>query len=446
MKMKKALRVYQVEEARASILRRVSLEEVEVPFEVQASIRRLFGADLTPIQVTTRIIADVQKRGDAALREWTARLDGIELDRFEVPPEEVRAAVNTVDPGLVEALHLAADRVRAFHKHQPVHSWTDFGSHGALGQLVRPLNRVGIYVPGGTASLPSSLLMAAIPARVAGVSEIIVTSPPDRETGKPSPVILAAAAVADVERVFSLGGAQAIASLAYGTQTVPRVDKICGPGNLFVTLAKRQVYGVVGIDSLSGPTETLIIADESANPRYVAADLLAQAEHDIMATAILLTPSRSLAEEVNRETARQMASLSRASVIVRSLNRGGIVLTADLEEACALADEYAPEHLCLLIADPWRYVGRLRNAGGIFVGEYSFEVLGDYVAGPSHIMPTGGTARFASPLSVADFVKITSLVALDRGELFQLGSPAVTLAEAEGLTAHAQAVRARLTG
>ncbi len=280
---------------------------------------------------------------------------------------------------------------------------------GRLGQRVTPIERVGIYVPGGTAPLPSSLLMSVIPAQVAGVRSIMVCTPPN-----PHPSILAAAYLCGIDQVYQVGGAQAIAALTFGTESIPKVDKIVGAGNLFVTLAKQQVYGTVGLDGLAGPTETVVVADFSAKPAWVAADLLAQAEHDVLASAILLTPERSLAEAVQLEVARQMETLSRSEIIAQSLAvRSGIVLTPDLETACLLASDYAAEHTCLAVADPQKMAPLISNAGGLFLGEYSFEVLGDYVAGPSHVMPTGGTARFASPLNVMDFVKISSIIALD---------------------------------
>ncbi len=433
-----------LDRARQTILRRVPLDEVAVPQAVLDSIAQIFGARLTPTQAVERIIRDVRERGDAALREWSARLDGVDLPSFEVPPQQIEQAVAALDPQLIAALRLAAGEIERFHRRQTRNSWVDFGVEGALGQLVVPLRRVGLYVPGGSAPLPSSLLMAAIPARVAGVEQIVVCSPPQRATGQVSEVVLAAAQIAGVDRVFALGGAQAIAALAYGTESVPQVDKIAGPGNLFVVLAKRAVYGVVGIESLPGPTETLLIADARADPRMVAADLLAQAEH-VLASAILLTPSRPLAEAVQAEVARQIEALTRADAAAETVaRRGGIVIVPDLPTAFELANAYAPEHLCLLVEDAWQYVGLVRNAGGIFLGERSFEVLGDYVAGPSHIMPTGGTARYASPLSVDDFRKVISLVGLNEAALARLGPAAIRLAEAEGLTAHAAAVRARL--
>ncbi len=440
------LRIFDdVAEARRTILRRVPWAEQAIPDAVRAGIRRIFGEELTPEQAVTRVLDDVRRRGDEAVRAWTARIDGVDLESITVPPSEWEAAARRIEPKLLDALRLAAERIEAFHRRQPVDSWIDMGPQGVLGQWVRPIEAVGCYVPGGTAPLPSSLLMAAIPARVAGVPWVSVATPPDRTTGRIPDVTLAAAHVAGVDAVYAIGGAQAIGALAFGTETVRRVDKIVGPGGLFVTLAKRRVYGVVGIDGLYGPTETMVIADESADPALAAADLLAQAEHDVLATAILLTPSRALAERVQVEVARRMESLSRAEIIAQSLaGRGGIVITVDLHQAVELANEYGPEHLCLLVRDPWRWAGEVRNAGGIFLGEGSYEVLGDYVAGPSHIMPTEGTARFASPLSVADFVKRISLVALTPEASASLGEAAASLADAEGLTAHAAAARARV--
>ena len=448
------LRIYEDwEQARQTVLRRRDVMALdEVPEAVRAGIRRVFGEELPPQEAVARILADVRQRGDEALRDWTARIDGLTLDEIEVPVDALGAAYDSLPPDLANALHLAAERIHAFHARQPISSWTTTEMGGTLGQRVTPLARVGVYVPGGTAPLPSSLLMTVIPARVAGVDEVFVCTPPfdklrtspGREDGLVSDVILAAAHVAGVDRLFRLGGAQAIAALAYGTASVPRVDKIVGAGGLFTTLAKRQVYGQVGLDGLYGPTETVVVADDSANPAWVAADLLAQAEHDVLATAILLTPSRRLAEAVQAEVARQMEDLSRADVIAASLaGQGGIVLTPDLETAVRLADEFAPEHLCLSVREPEVWAERIRNAGGLFLGEHSFEVLGDYVAGPSHVMPTGGTARFASPVNVLDFVKITSVIALDADTAARLSPVAARLARAESLTAHAAAATAR---
>jgi histidinol dehydrogenase len=340
---------------------------------------------------------------------------------------------------------MAADRVLRFHQAQPVTSWMTNKLGGTLGQFIRPIRRVGVYVPAGTAPLPSSVLMSVLPARAAGVKEIALVAPPARGTGKVATVILAAAALCGVDEVYAMGGAQAIAALAYGTETIPAVDKIFGPGNLFVTLAKRQVFGVVGIDGLAGPTETMVIADEQAHAEWVAADLLAQAEHDVLAAAILLTPSRELAERVQAAVGKQIEQRGRAEVIAASLaNRSGAVVTRDLAEAVALANRYAPEHLCLAVREPWRLAEQVYAAGGIFIGEHSFEVLGDYVAGPSHVMPTGGSARFASPLNVLDFVHIVSLIGLDAATTKAIAPAAAEIALAEGLDAHAFSAQVRV--
>lgn len=435
------VRIYGAAEARQTILRRAPWEDQEMPERVLDGIERIFGERLNPAEAVARILRDVRTRGDAALAEWSARIDGAP-PLLAITPDAWAAAYDRLPAAQREALDLAAERIAAFHRKQPMDSWIDSGPDGTLGQLIRPLDRAGVYVPGGTAPLPSSLLMAAIPARVAGVGEVIVCTPPRQ--GGVADLILAAAHVAGVDRLFAVGGAQAIAAMAYGTESVPAVDKIVGAGGLFITLAKRQVIGSVGIDGFYGPTETLVIADESANPAWAAADLLAQAEHDVLASPILLTPSDALAGQVAAELADQLATLSRAEIAATSLRtRGGIVVTDDLAEAVELANAYAAEHLCLLVRDPWALVGRIRNAGGIFVGEHSFEVLGDYVAGPSHVMPTEGSARYSSPLSVADFVKRISLIAFgaDAGE--RLARSAAVLAHGEGLTAHAAAAEMR---
>lgn len=430
--------------ARRTILRRAPFDEIDVPVTLLHAIEQRFGARLTPAEAVDRIVRDVRERGDDALRDWSQRLDDY-AGPLEVPLERCTAALASLDSDLRGAIELAIHELTRFHQRQLRTSWIEFGAEGALGQIVTPLQRVGIYVPGGAAPLPSSLLHAAIPARVAGVEELVVCTPPQRN-GDVDPAVLAAAAAAGVARVFALGGAQAIAAMAYGTSSVPRVDKIVGPGNLFVVLAKRAVYGVVGIEALPGPTETLVIADAHADPRLVAADLLAQAEH-VLASAVLITPDRALAAQVQAEAARQLEALpapNAAAATAAVTGRGGIVLVPDLETAFEVANEYAPEHLCLLVDDPWRYVGKVRNAGGVFLGERSFEVLGDYVAGPSHIMPTGGTARFASPVNVDDFRKVISLVALNDTALRRIGPAAARLADAEGLAAHAAAVRVRM--
>ena len=444
------LKQYDPETARNTILKRTPPDELPVSQRVLDGIARLFGEALTPEGAVTRILSDVRTRGDAALGDWTKRLDGLDLEPAPVSQDQIHAGLDSISPIEREALESAASRIEAFHRRQPLTSWFTNDMGGTLGQIIRPIQRVGLYVPGGTAPLPSSVLMSAIPARVAGVKDIVVVTPPSKALAAEgqfpvSPMILAACAIAGVDEVYLLGGAQAIAALAYGTVTIPPVDKIFGPGNLFVTLAKRQVYGVVGIDGLAGPTETVVIADEFANPAWVAADLLAQAEHDLLASAILLTPSQGLIEKVQIEVAHQVEQRNRAEIIAASLeNRGGAVLTRDLEEATQLANEYAPEHLGLSVREPWRWVEKIQNAGGVFMGEHSFEVLGDYLAGPSHVMPTGGSARFASPLNVWDFVKIVSLVALDENTAQAISLAAATIARTEGLDAHANAALIRL--
>ncbi len=442
------LRQYNPETARQTILKRTPPDEFPISQRVLEGIAQMFGEPLPPEQAVAKILMDVRMNGDAALQKWTQTLDSLSLRPAPVAPALIQSAADSLPPLQRDALEKAAARIEAFHRRQPLTSWFTHELGGTLGQIIRPIQRVGLYVPGGTAPLPSTVLMSAIPARVAGVKEIVVVTPPNRslaeQTPPISPVILAACAIAGVDEVYALGGAQAIAALAYGTQTIRPVDKIFGPGNLFVTLAKRQVYGVVGIDGLAGPTETVVIADESANPVWVAADLLAQAEHDLLASAILLTPSQKLIEDVQIEIARQVEQRNRADVILASLeNRGGAVLTRDLEEAMQLANDYAPEHLALSVREPWGWVEKVNHAGGIFVGEHSFEVLGDYLAGPSHVMPTGGSARFASPLNVWDFVKIVSLVALDENAAQTIVPLAASIARSEGLDAHANAALLR---
>jgi histidinol dehydrogenase len=443
------LRQYDPSTARETILRRMPPDEFPISPRLQEGITQLFGESLTPEEAVSRILREVRSQGDSALQRWTRLLDGLDLSPASLPPASLRAALDSLPEKQREALRHAASRIEAFHRRQPLSSWFTNELGGTLGQILRPIPRVGIYVPGGTAPLPSTVLMSVIPARVAGVKEIVVVTPPSRQFPEPfvAPIILAACAIAGVDEVYLLGGAQAIAALAYGTETIQPVNKVFGPGNLFVTLAKRQVYGVVGIDGLAGPTETVIIADEAANPAWVASDLLAQAEHDPLASAILLTPSQPLIDKVQVEVAHQLEARGRSEIIVASLeHRGGAVLTRDLEQAVELANEYAPEHLALSIREPWRWVEKIQHAGGVFVGEHSFEVLGDYLAGPSHVMPTGGSARFASPLNVWDFVKIVSLVALDEDSARGLAQVAASLADVEQLDAHAHAARARLGG
>jgi histidinol dehydrogenase len=441
------LRIYDdLEQARRTVLQRRDMMNLnEVPEPVRAGIRRVFGEELTPEQAVARLLADVRRRGDKALHDWTIRIDGLDLKALEVPAAEWQAAYDRLSPELIEALALSAERIRDFHARQPVPCWTTDAMGGTLGQKLVPLERVGIYVPGGTAPLPSSLLMAAVPARVAGVDEVIVCTPADRQTGLVPDIMLAAAHIAGIDRLFTLGGALAVGALAYGTETIPRVDKIVGAGGLFTTVAKRQVFGTVGLDGIYGPTETVVVADDSADPAWVAADLLAQAEHDVLATAILLTPSRELAQKVQVEVAQQLETLGRAEIAAAALaGQGGTVITPDLETAVQLADAFAPEHLCLSVEEPEKWAEKIRNAGGIFLGEHSFEVLGDYVAGPSHIMPTGGTARFKGPVNVLDFVKAVNIIGLDATTAAGLCPAAERIANAESLTAHGAAAYRRM--
>lgn len=431
--------------AKNTILKRIPLDEVLVPESIEMGIEKLFGEPLTPVQAVDRILKEIRDQGDTALKKWSALLDNSSPDSFAVSEQEIQTSLDQLPEKERAALELARDRVKEFYEAQPITSWMTQKSGGTLGQFVRPIQRVGLYIPAGSAPLPSSVIMSAVPAQVAGVKEIVIVAPPQRETGKISPVILAAAALLGIKEVYAIGGAQAIAALAYGTQSIRRVDKIFGPGNLFVSLAKRQVFGTVGIDGIFGPTETVVIADETARPDWVAADLLAQAEHDALASAILLTPSKELIEKVRAEIAIQLPQRSRADVIQAALeNRSGAVLTSSLEEAAQLANDYAPEHLCLSVQDPWVLSQKIYAAGGIFLGEHSFEVLGDYVAGPSHVMPTSGSARFSSPLNVLDFVHIVSLIALDPQTSRKISPAAATIADAEGLDAHANAARIRL--
>ena len=431
-----------IEIAKSTLLNRISFEQYRVSHEMRQKIEEMFGEGLTIEQVVEQIISSVRDRGDSALFDYTRKLDGVDLERLGVSDEEITEARSKVTPEFVSALNLAVERIRSFHLAQRQRGWADF-MEGGVGQVVRPLERIGVYVPGGTACYPSTVLMTVIPARVAGVSEVVLTSPPGKGGGV-SPETLVAADIAGVSRIFKVGGAQAIAALAFGTESVPRVDKICGPGNIFVTLAKKMVYGEVGIDGLYGPTETVIIADESADPTLCAADLLAQAEHDVMASAIMLTTSEELASEVEQEVECQIARLDRRDIAARSLEeRGGVVIVSDVDQAIELANFYAPEHLSLMVQNASSYISKIQNAGGIFVGENSAEVLGDYVAGPSHVMPTGGSARFSSPLGVGDFLKVCSLVELNDKALKALGPSASTIARSEGFTAHARAVEVR---
>ena len=410
-----------------------------------AELRRppLASAEAAHKDAIEKVLADVRQRGDAALKELAKKFDGVSLKNLAVSDEEIAAAYKNVDSGLIDALNTAADRIRAFHQTQLRYAVKEFMEEG-VGQIVNPIERVGVYVPGGTASYPSTVLMTVIPARVAGVKQITVVTPPGK-SGSVPPATLVAADIAGADSIFKVGGAGAIAALAYGTKSIQKVDKICGPGNIFVTIAKRLVYGEVDIDGLAGPTETIVIADDTASPAHCALDLLAQAEHDVLSSAVMITTSAKLASAVNKEVERQLKKLERADIASRSLKeRGCIVIVDDMEQAIELANMYAPEHLSLLMRDAALYAEGIRNAGGIFIGDSSPEVLGDYVAGPSHVMPTGGSARFNSPLNVNDFLKITSVVALVEDDLDTLGPAASKIARSEGLTAHARAAEIRM--
>ncbi|GAA0507228.1 histidinol dehydrogenase [Deinococcus depolymerans] len=435
------MQVLEGPDARRALTR--TFNDLPVPDAVLSRIEATFGEALSPTQVAERILADVRERGDDAVRDWTERLDGTRPDALAVSADELAAAHVPTD--LHAAIRTAITRVRAFYGQQPAHGFLNHGPDGALGQLVRPLGRVGVYVPGGLAPLISTLIHTAVPAQVAGVTDIVITTPPARD-GSVHPAILVAARELGLTQVFRAGGAQAIAALAYGTASIPAVDKIAGPGNLFVVIAKRLVYGQTGIESLPGPTETLVVADDSADPRHVAADLLAQAEHN-GAEPVLVSTSRELLLRVQAELNGQLEALpepnrgwARDSVSARMK----VVLAATLDEALELSNLYAPEHLCLLTRDPWSLLGQVQRAGGVFIGEYSMEALGDYVAGPSHVMPTGGTARFMSPVNVRDFQNIISVVGLNEGTLRRIGPAGATLARAEGLEAHARAIESRL--
>jgi histidinol dehydrogenase len=425
-----------------AFLQRANIESVTTPALAQ-SIKQIFNEELTLEQAVLRIIDAVRQRGDKALFEMTEKIDGVKLSALEVTGDEIAAAYDVIDDELLGALELAAERIQAFHEVQKRNSRIDFMDE-ELGQLVFPLERVGLYAPGGRASYPSTVLMTAIPARVAEVKEIILATPPAKD-GSVSTAILVAADIAGVDMIYKMGGSQAIAAMAYGTKSITKVDKVCGPGNIFVTLAKKNVYGAVDIDGIQGPTETIVLADDSATPLFCALDLLAQAEHDEMASALMITDSKKLSEDVVKEIENQLNTLERSEIARESIERNGAIIVVDgIDDALELANIYAPEHLCLTVRDPDYCMSRITNAGGIFIGESSPEGIGDYVAGPSHVMPTSGTARWSSPLSVDDFLRTSNVVALSERSLRDLGHAAAIIARAEGLTAHAKAVEARL--
>lgn len=428
----------------SAMLKKPFFDDVPLGEGARQKLREVFGQDLSAAEAVARIIDDVKLRGDAALMELTARIDGVQLKEIAVTEQEFTQAYEAVSDEYLAAIRQAKQNVRRFHEEQKPKSWLTYREKGViLGQNCTPLDRVGIYVPGGTATYPSSVLMNAIPAHVAGVKEIYMVVPPAKN-GSVSAEVLVAAKEAEVTAVYKIGGAQAVAALAFGTQTIPKVDKITGPGNLFVTLAKKQVFGHVDIDMLAGPSEVFIIADEKANARYIAADLLSQAEHDLLASSVLVTPSAKLAAAVTAEVDKQLAALPRSEIAAGALAQYGyIFITSNLAEAVALANDYAPEHLEVMVENPFALLGDIKHAGAIFLGEYSPEPLGDYIAGPNHVLPTGGTARFYSVLNVETFMKKTSIISYTKEALQEVSDMVITLAVTEGLEAHANAIRVR---
>jgi histidinol dehydrogenase len=429
--------------AKIKLSRKAVAEFQDVSFRVKDKLREVFGKSISVDRAVSQILKDVRKKGDSAIFDYTFRIDGFRLESLEIDRKQILAAYSEVDSKLVAALEVAAERIRRFHQEQK-----DSIFHGVdgeeWGQLVRPLEKVGVYAPGGTANYPSTVLMTAVPAKVAGVKEIILATPP-RNSGRIPPATLVAAEIAGVNRIFCIGGAQAIAALAYGTESVPAVDKICGPGNIFVALAKKMVYGSVAIDGFMGPSEVLVIADQSTNFQYCAADLLAQAEHDTLSQVILITNSMDLAMNVQKEIEIQLADLPRQKIASEALEKHGFIVIIDnLNEAIELANLYAPEHLELLIEKAESYLPGITNAGCVFVGPYSTVPMGDYIVGPNHSLPTGGTARFSSPLNIVDFVKFIDVVKVTPSTIKMLGNTAITLAQAESLEAHSRAIALRL--
>ncbi len=430
-------------------LRRLSSRDAGFDAALAALTRFEATQDASVDKAVRAIITKVRGLGDSAVLEYTKAFDRVKAARFaelEIPRAELDAALSGLPAEQAKALRTAAERVRRYHEKQLAQSWQYTEKDGTiLGQRVTPLDRVGLYVPGGKAAYPSSVLMNALPAKVAGVRELLMVSP--TPGGERNPLVLAAAALVGVDRVFAIGGAQAIAALAFGTESVPRVDKIVGPGNAYVAEAKRQVFGQVGIDMVAGPSEILVIGDGSTEPDWIAMDLFSQAEHDEIAQAILLSPDRAYLDSVEQSIKRLLPQMPRRKVIGASLAaRGALIETRDLEEACTLANRIAPEHLELSVAEPEAWLPKLRNAGAIFLGRWSSEAIGDYCAGPNHVLPTGGTARFSSPLGVYDFQKRSSVIGVSKAGARTLGRLAATLAEGEGLAAHAQSARLRIGG
>ena len=430
-----------ITEAARALTESRGLELRQVPDHILARTEEVFGKPLTPIQVAELILDQVREGGDDAVREITRRIDGTTPEDLEIPQSAIEKAYDELPRALVDALSMAADRIREFHEASRIKAWMD--EEKGYGQVINPVGRVGAYIPGGTALYPSTLLMTAIPAKVAGVDEVVACTP-TRGNDLPGPVVLVAAGISGVDRLFRIGGAQAVAAMGYGTETVPRVDIICGPGNIFVTAAKKLLAGEVGIDGLYGPTETVVIADETANATLCAADLLAQAEHDALARPVLITTSERVARLTEKEAETRLARLEREEIARVSMDEQGLIAIVDtIEEAVELSNLFAPEHVSLMVEEPTAYVDLIRCAGAIFLGEHSHEVLGDYVAGPSHVMPTGGTARFSSGLGVHSFVKFSPVVMLDDAVAGELAKAASLIARAEGLTAHAESAEVR---
>ncbi len=432
-------------EAVEKLLKKPAFDQVELNPRIREANKKFFGADLTAAEIVDRIVGDVRRDGDEAVIKYTKLIDRTEFtpEEFVVTEAEYETAYQEADPAVVESLRKAAENVRRYHQEQKPNSWMTYRDKGSiLGQSVIPLDRVGIYVPGGTAAYPSSVIMNAMPAVVAGVKEIIMMVPP--KNGKINPYVLVAAKEAGVSKIFKIGGAQAIAAMAFGTETIPRVDKITGPGNIFVTLAKKAVYGHCDIDMLAGPSEILIVADKTADPAYTAADMLSQAEHDMLASSIVITDSPELAEKVAVEAEKQLKVLPREEITRASLDRNGmIIITEDIMQAVELANVSAPEHMEVLAEQPFQLLPYIRHAGAVFLGAYSPEPLGDYFAGPNHVLPTGGTARYYSVLNVETFMKRTSIISYTQEQLDAVSDDVIRLAEAEGLQAHANAVKLR---
>ena len=433
-------------QAVAELLKKPAFDQVVLGEGAKARITKVFGSELSAVEVVEKVVNDVRSQGDEAVFRYTKTFDDVVLtkDTIEVTAEEFAQAATQVNEEMLLSIRKAIANVTSFHKEQLPKTWLTYREHGSmLGQSCIPLERVGIYVPGGTATYPSSVIMNAVPAAVAGVKEIIMVVPPGKD-GSVNPYVLTAAREAGVTRIFKVGGAQAVAALAFGTALIPKVDKITGPGNIFVTLAKKAVYGHCGIDMLAGPSEILIVADKTADPRYIAADMLSQAEHDVLASSIVITDNKELAEQVMVEVKEQLANLPRKEIAEAALTRNGLVLIVkDMIEAMELANLSAPEHLEILTEQPFAMLPYVRNAGAIFLGPYSPEPLGDYLAGPNHVLPTGGTARFYSVLNVETFMKKTSIISYTKEALAAVSSHVITLAEAEGLAAHANAIRVR---